>query len=134
MRRIEFSRRLEEASCGVRGELLNRGSGVRVPAPAPFLYSESAAGRISGLLPYSHRYSQATRKREGRERISEFGGPLSATERELRQYRRVRMARLQDRNKSAGVPGNPPRLLPAAAGGGRRDRPLPATGGGEPLS
>ena len=35
MRRIEYSRRREEASCGVRGELLNRGSGVRIPAPAP---------------------------------------------------------------------------------------------------
>src|SRR5260370_23632091 len=35
MRRIEFSRRREKASCGVRGELLNRGSGGRVPAPAP---------------------------------------------------------------------------------------------------
>ena len=35
MRRIEFSGRHEEASRGVRGELLNRGSGVRVPAPAP---------------------------------------------------------------------------------------------------
>ena len=35
MRRIEFSRRLEEASCGSRNGLLNRGSGVRVPAPAP---------------------------------------------------------------------------------------------------
>jgi hypothetical protein len=35
MRRIEFSRTLEEASRGVRGELLNRKSGVRIPAPAP---------------------------------------------------------------------------------------------------
>jgi len=34
MRRIEYSRRREEASCGVRGELLNRKSGVRIPAPA----------------------------------------------------------------------------------------------------
>ncbi len=35
MRRIEFSRSLEEPPCRVRDELLNRGSGVRVPAPAP---------------------------------------------------------------------------------------------------
>ena len=35
MRSIDLSRRLEEASCGVGSELLNRGSGVRVPAPAP---------------------------------------------------------------------------------------------------
>ena len=35
MRRIEFSRRREEASCGVRDELLNRCSRVRIPAPAP---------------------------------------------------------------------------------------------------
>jgi hypothetical protein len=35
MRRIEYSRRREEASCGVRSELLNRRSGVRIPAPAP---------------------------------------------------------------------------------------------------
>jgi hypothetical protein len=35
MRRTEYSRRREEESCAVRGELLNRGSGVRVPAPAP---------------------------------------------------------------------------------------------------
>jgi hypothetical protein len=35
MRRIEVSRRPEEASCGVRNELLNRGSGVRISAPAP---------------------------------------------------------------------------------------------------
>ena len=46
MRRIEFCRRLEEASCGVRGELLNRGSGVRISAPAPFLVfsSDSRSG------------------------------------------------------------------------------------------
>ena len=35
MRRIEFSRRPEEASCGVRHELLNRGSQVRILSPAP---------------------------------------------------------------------------------------------------
>jgi hypothetical protein len=35
MRRIDFSRRLEEASCRVRGELLNRGSQVRILSPAP---------------------------------------------------------------------------------------------------
>ncbi len=35
MRRFEFSRRLEEASCGVRGELLNRGSQVRILSSAP---------------------------------------------------------------------------------------------------
>ena len=35
MRRIEFSRRLEEASCRVRGELLNRWSQVRILSPAP---------------------------------------------------------------------------------------------------
>lgn len=40
MRSIQFSRRLEETSCGVRGELLNRGSRVRVPPPAPFLLSQ----------------------------------------------------------------------------------------------
>jgi hypothetical protein len=37
MRRIGFSTRLQEASCGVRGELLKRGSGVRISAPAPLL-------------------------------------------------------------------------------------------------
>src|SRR5207248_2904840 len=41
MRRIEYSRRREEASCGVRGELLNRGSGVRIPAPALVLDSKA---------------------------------------------------------------------------------------------
>ena len=34
--RIEFSRSFAEASGGVRNELLNRKSGVRIPAPAPF--------------------------------------------------------------------------------------------------
>ena len=48
MRRIEFSRRLEEASGGVRGELLNRGSGVRVPATAPKSNSESAPSARQG--------------------------------------------------------------------------------------
>jgi hypothetical protein len=58
MRRVEYSRRLEEASCGVRGELLNRGSGVRVPAPAPLfcIQFRSFAGaavprRIATILP-----------------------------------------------------------------------------------
>jgi hypothetical protein len=32
MRRIEFSRRREEASCGVRNELLNQWSRVRISA------------------------------------------------------------------------------------------------------
>lgn len=44
MRRSAFARRLEEASCGVRDELLNRGSGVRVPAPAPKSNSVLAPG------------------------------------------------------------------------------------------
>jgi hypothetical protein len=35
MRTNEFSRRLEEAFCGVRNELLNRKSRVRIPPPAP---------------------------------------------------------------------------------------------------
>jgi hypothetical protein len=35
MRRIDFSRRLEEASCGSRNGLLNRGSQVRILSPAP---------------------------------------------------------------------------------------------------
>jgi hypothetical protein len=35
MRRIEFGRRREEASCGVPHELLNRGSQVRILSPAP---------------------------------------------------------------------------------------------------
>jgi len=51
MRRIEFSRRLEEASCGVRGELLNRGSGVRVPAPAPLFVHHFLLYSISALSP-----------------------------------------------------------------------------------
>jgi hypothetical protein len=38
MRRIEFSRRLEEASCGVRGELLNRGSGFESPRRPLFVF------------------------------------------------------------------------------------------------
>jgi hypothetical protein len=35
MRRIEFGRSLEEASRGVRGELLNTWSQVRILSPAP---------------------------------------------------------------------------------------------------
>ena len=49
MRRSEFGRRHEEASCGVRVELLNRGSGVRIPAPAPIL--EFRFGRLTVLNP-----------------------------------------------------------------------------------
>ena len=56
MRRIEYSRRLEEASCGVRGELLNRWSGVRIPASAPFFvfnFGPQPCGprRIAAILP-----------------------------------------------------------------------------------
>ena len=35
MRSSEFHGSHQEASCGARDELLNRGSGVRIPAPAP---------------------------------------------------------------------------------------------------
>ena len=42
MRRNEFSGSPEEASCGVRGELLNRGSQVRIPSPAPLGCASSA--------------------------------------------------------------------------------------------
>jgi hypothetical protein len=66
MRRIEYSRRHEEPSCGVRDELLNRGSGVRVPAPAPLFvfnfgpqpvrqsprYSRDIANRLVPAWPY----------------------------------------------------------------------------------
>jgi hypothetical protein len=54
MRKNEYSRRREEASCGVRGELLNRWSGVRVPAPAPLLYSISVLSPCGDPSPYSH--------------------------------------------------------------------------------
>jgi hypothetical protein len=47
MRRIEFSRRREEASCGVRGELLNRGSQVRILSPAPNPNSGRTAAPLS---------------------------------------------------------------------------------------
>src|SRR5712691_11662997 len=65
MRRTELSRSPEEASGGVRNELLNRGSGVRVPAPAPLLYSSWAPDGPSGTVPYSHRYSQAEEAQGG---------------------------------------------------------------------
>ncbi len=42
MRSTEFHRSHEEAPCGARNELLNRGSGVRVPAPAPKSCASSA--------------------------------------------------------------------------------------------
>ena len=37
MRSCEFGGSHQEPSCGVRDELLNRWSRVRIPAPAPFL-------------------------------------------------------------------------------------------------
>jgi len=57
MWRIEFRRRLEEASCGRRDELLNRWSEVRFPAPAPVSNSDLAQrgrrgrGRIANVGP-----------------------------------------------------------------------------------
>ena len=43
MRRNDFVGSPKEASCGVRGELLNRGSQVRILSPAPRLYSEPSS-------------------------------------------------------------------------------------------
>lgn len=43
MRRIEFGRRLEEASCRVSHELLNRWSQVRILSPAPNTNSNSSS-------------------------------------------------------------------------------------------
>lgn len=65
MRRIKFSRSPEEASCGVRGELLNRGSGGRVPAPAPPRFLGQR--RVDSILHLhaevaSDRHLQALRK------------------------------------------------------------------------
>jgi hypothetical protein len=59
MRRIEFARRREEASCGARDGLLDRGSQVRILSPAPlflciqFRSSGPAAipRRIATILP-----------------------------------------------------------------------------------
>jgi hypothetical protein len=50
MRRIEFSRRLEEASCGGRGELLNRWSRVQIPAPAPFVFRSHRAAHSNSRI------------------------------------------------------------------------------------
>ena len=47
MRRIEFGRRREEASCGVPHELLNRGSQVRILSPA----SHTVAGTFRHYPP-----------------------------------------------------------------------------------
>ena len=43
MRRTEFQESHQEAFCAARAKLLNRGSGVRVSAPAPM----SSPARIS---------------------------------------------------------------------------------------
>jgi hypothetical protein len=50
MRRIEFRRMHEEASCRGRGELLNRWSRVQIPAPAP-AKTESESQQGSAILP-----------------------------------------------------------------------------------
>jgi len=58
MRRIEYGRSRGEASGGGRDGLLNRGSRVRIPAPAPPFCASSAdrsqkvlgAGRADGAL------------------------------------------------------------------------------------
>ena len=56
MRRIEFSGRLEEASYGVRGKLLNRGSQVRIlsPAPGPNFYWPGVRSSGSTLAKFGN--------------------------------------------------------------------------------
>ncbi len=50
MRRIEFGRGREEASCGVRGELLNRWSQVRILSPAPPILNMSGPPKLVQTL------------------------------------------------------------------------------------
>jgi hypothetical protein len=97
MRRIEYSRRREEASCGRRGELLNRWSGVRIRAPALCPCASSA---------------------DGRQNAFGWSGPLSLSP--IFHCRRARAGRPNSQPELEAVPADP-RLTgdstPPGAGG-----------------